>query len=195
MAATHSTRLEPESRRLLLQTASAAIEAGPGQSGMTAPVLAGLPADLLRERASFVTLTVGLELRGCCGTLEARRPLAVDVWRNARSSAFDDPRFPPLERQEWAGVAIEVSVLSPLERITAGSEAALVRQLVAGEDGLLLVWRGTRATFLPKVWLQIDAPRDFVLRLKRKAGWPDRFWATDLEAWRYRAEQMSAGLP
>lgn len=178
-----------------MRTASTAIEAGLAQSGTTAPVLAGLPAELLRERASFVTLTVGPELRGCCGTIEACRPLAADVWRNARASAFDDPRFPPLARREWAGVAVEVSVLSPLERITAGSEAALVRQLIPGEDGLLMAWRGTRATFLPKVWLQIDDPREFVLRLKRKAGWPDRFWATDLETWRYRAEQVSAELP
>ncbi len=178
-----------------MRTASTAIEAGLAQSGTTAPVLAGLPAELLRERASFVTLTVGPELRGCCGTIEACRPLAVDAWRNARASAFDDPRFPPLARREWAGVAVEVSVLSPLERITAGSEAALVRQLIPGEDGLLMAWRGTRVTFLPKVWLQIDDPREFVLRLKRKAGWPDRFWATDLETWRYRAEQVSAELP
>lgn len=195
MEATPSTRLEPESRRLLLRTASAAIEAGLAQSGTTAPVLEGLPAELLRERASFVTLTAGLELRGCCGTLEARRPLAVDVWHNARASAFGDPRFPPLERREWARVDIEVSVLSPLERIEAESEIALVRQLVPGEDGLVMAWRGTRATFLPKVWQQVDDPRDFVLRLKRKAGWSDRFWAADLEAWRYHTELVVADVP
>ena len=178
-----------------MRTASTAIEAGLAQSGTTAPVLAGLPAELLRERASFVTLTVGPELRGCCGTIEACRPLAVDAWRNARASAFDDPRFPPLARREWAGVAVEVSVLSPLERITAGSEAALVRQLIPGEDGLLMAWRGTRVTFLPKVWLQIDDPREIVLRLKRKAGWLNDTGATEIYTLPLRDARFIAELP
>jgi AmmeMemoRadiSam system protein A len=195
MAATPSTRLEPESRQRLLQTASAAIEAALARAGATEPSLEGLPADLLVQRASFVTLTAGPELRGCCGTLEARRPLAADVWRNAQASAFEDPRFPPLTRQEWTCVSVEVSVLSPLERIEAPSEDALVRHLVPGYDGLVIAWRGTRATFLPKVWQQIDDPREFVLRLKRKAGWSDHFWAADLEAWRYHTEQVSAEAP
>jgi AMMECR1 domain-containing protein len=65
-------------------------------------------------------------------------------------------------------------------------EAELLRQVVPGEDGLVIAWRGSRATFLPKVWNQIDDPRDFLRRLKLKAGWTAGFWDPDVEVWRYR---------
>lgn len=195
MEATPSTSLGPEARGLLLRTASAAIEAALTHAAAVEPALEGMPHELTLERATFVTLTVGPVLRGCCGTLEARRPLARDVWHNARASAFQDPRFPPLTQREWAGVDIEISVLSALTPVEATSEAALVRQLVPGEDGLVIAWRGRRATFLPKVWRQIEDPEEFVASLKRKAGCPERFWATDVGAWRYRTEQVTFVAP
>jgi AmmeMemoRadiSam system protein A len=150
-----------------------------------------LPEELLAERATFVTLSIEEELRGCCGTLEPRRALALDVWRNAQVSAFSDPRFPPLEFQEWARVDLEISVLSPLERMEVHSEVELLRQVAPGEDGLVIAWRGTRATFLPKVWDQLADPGDFLRRLKLKAGWAAGFWAPDVEVWRYRTDTMS----
>ena len=192
MRATPSTRLEHRSRAILLRTAADAIGARLARTIDEPPTLEGLPAELLAERASFVTLTIGGELRGCCGTIEPRRALAHDVWHNARVSAFDDPRFPPLEAREWAQVDLEISVLSPLERIEVPGEAQLLRELVPGEDGLLIAWRGRRATFLPKVWEQLHEPREFLQRLKGKAGWPAGFWASDVEVWRYRTETFSA---
>jgi uncharacterized protein len=192
MAATRSSRLEPRSRALLLQTAADAIE-----SQLECRTAAGLgevalPIELRELRASFVTLTLGGELRGCCGTLEALRPLATDVWHNARASAFGDPRFPPLEAWEWRGVDLEVSVLSPLERVTVRSEAELLAGLVPGEDGLVVAWHGSRATFLPKVWEQLRNPVDFLRHLKHKAGWSADFWAEDVEVWRYVTESVAA---
>lgn len=147
-----------------------------------------MPAPLGEARATFVTLTVDHALRGCCGTLEPRRPLLLDVWQNAQASAFHDPRFAPLTAAEWLATEIEVSVLGPRERIVATDEQALLDALVPGQDGLVLAWRGTRATFLPKVWEQVRDPRDFLCRLKQKAGWTDDFWAPDIEAWRYQTE-------
>jgi AmmeMemoRadiSam system protein A len=191
MAATRSSRLEPGSQALLLQTAAEAIESQlEGRRG-AGPAEAALPTDLRELRASFVTLTIGGELRGCCGTLEARRPLATDVWHNARASAFGDPRFPPLEAWEWSRVDLELSVLSPLERLPVRSEAELLAQLVPGEDGLVVAWRGSRATFLPKVWEQLQDPVEFLRHLKRKAGWSAEFWAEDVEVWRYFTEVLS----
>jgi len=52
----------------------------------------------------------------------------------------------------------------------------------------VLAWQGMRATFLPKVWEQVDSPQEFLRRLKRKAGWSDDFWAVDIEVWRYETE-------
>ena len=191
MAATRSTRLEPGSRSLLLETAAAAIESQLERRVAAGPDEAALPAELRERRASFVTLTVGGELRGCCGTLEARRALATDVWHNARASAFRDPRFQPLEAREWRRVDLEVSVLSPLERVVVQSEAELLEMLVPGEDGLVIAWRGSRATFLPKVWEQLQDPAEFLGHLKRKAGWAPEFWAEDVEVWRYFTEVIA----
>lgn len=192
MAATRSTRLEPRSRALLLQTAADAIESQLERRPASGPDDVALPAELLERRASFVTLTVEGELRGCCGTLEARRPLATDVWHNARASAFGDPRFPSLEAWEWVRVDLEVSVLSPLERVAVRSETELLAGLAPGEDGLVIAWRGSRATFLPKVWEQLREPVDFLRHLKHKAGWSPDFWAEDVEVWRYATESVAA---
>jgi len=192
MEATRSTRLEPRSRALLLRTAADAIESQLERRAAAGPAEAGLPAELRELRASFVTLTLGGELRGCCGTLEARRALATDVWHNARASAFGDPRFRPLEAWEWGRVDLEVSVLSPLERVAVRSEAELLAELQPGEDGLVIAWRGSRATFLPKVWEQLRDPLEFLGHLKRKAGWAPDFWAEDVEVWRYFTESVAA---
>ena len=192
MEATPSTSLEARSRAILLRTAAAAIDARIAGVTLEEPPITGLPAELQVERASFVTLTISGELRGCCGTIEPRRALALDVWRNAQVSAFDDPRFPPLAVREWTQVDLEIAVLSPLERVEAPGEKQLLRTLEPRQDGLVIAWRGRRATFLPKVWEHLPQPRDFLDRLKAKAGWPADFWAADVEVWRYRTESFTA---
>jgi AmmeMemoRadiSam system protein A len=176
-----------------VRTAAAAIGARLAGATPVAPALPGLPTELQARRASFVTLTIDGELRGCCGTVEPCRALALDVWRNAQASAFDDPRFPALVASDWIRVDLEISVLSPLERVEATSDDRLLRSLAPGRDGLVIAWRGRRATFLPQVWEHLPQPRDFLDRLKAKAGWPADFWATDVEAWRYRTESFTAG--
>jgi AMMECR1 domain-containing protein len=87
-------------------------------------------------------------------------------------------------------VELEVSVLAPCERVVVSSERELVAGLVPGRDGLVIAWRGTRATFLPKVWEQVGSAAEFLRRLKQKAGWADDFWAADVEVWRYETESV-----
>ena len=195
MEATRSTRLELASRELLLYLAAAAIESGLGSSGNVPPDARELPSDLRREKASFVTLTIAGRLRGCCGALEPHQLLATDVWHNAQSSAFRDPRFDPLQLEEWCHADLEIAVLSPLERVPSQSEPALLRELRPGVDGVVIAWHGRRATFLPKVWQTIPDPREFLLHLKSKAGWRDDFWAPDVEAWRYETDTMAMRRP
>jgi len=195
MAATPSTRLDPAARLELLRTAASAIECGLGQVKVAPPDPAALAESLRRVRASFVTLTIEGDLRGCCGTLDPARPLALDVWRNAQATAFRDPRFAPLTRMEWLRVDLEISVLSPREPMAVRSEAELLSRLVPGRDGLVLCWRGASATFLPKVWDQLGEPREFVRHLKLKAGWSADFWSEEIEAWRYDAELISQSRP
>ena len=190
-----STKLEPGARQTVLRTAAASIEARLGLIEAAPPEAHELRGELGEPRASFVTLTIDGELRGCCGTLEPMRPLLLDVWSNAHASAFRDSRFPPLTAREWRWSSLEVSLLTPCERMAVSTEQQLLLELVPGRDGLVLAWRGMRATFLPKVWEHVAGPRDFLRRLKEKAGLAADFWAPDVEVWRYETELMSVERP
>ncbi len=179
----------------LIELAALSIRAGLDAPGPGRPDLAGCPAPLLELRACFVTLSSPREgLRGCRGMLAPSRPLAEDVWHNAWASAFDDPRFPAVTRAELDELEIEVAVLGPLAPVAAGSEEELRRLLVPGVDGLVLSWRGRRATFLPKVWEMLPDPGEFLRRLKLKAGLPARFWAPDIEIQRYSTTSVCGRL-
>jgi len=192
-----SSRLDAAARNALLQTAVHSIAGRLAASGPApAPDLSTLPTHLALAGASFVSLHTRVGLRGCCGTLDPACALALDVWRNAQASAFADPRFEPLTADEWPDVTeLEISVLSAYEPIDARSESVLLSRLEPGVDGLVLAWHGRRATFLPKVWEQLGDARDFVARLKEKAGWQADFWADDMVAMRYRTECMSLARP
>jgi AmmeMemoRadiSam system protein A len=145
-----------------------------------------LPRALADMAATFTTLRYGGNLRGCCGTLEAVRPLAVDVAHSAFRAAFRDVRFEPVGKHELEAVRLEVSVLSSLEPVPFSSEADLLRRLTPGVDGLVIIAEGRRATFLPKVWEMLPDPRQFLVALKAKCGLPEKYWSERLEFQRYR---------
>lgn len=127
---------------------------------------------LLQHAATFVTITQDGALRGCIGSLSATRPVGDDVAANARAAAFQDPRFPKLEREEWPRCRVEVSLLSAPKPIAFGDEAELLSQIRAGEDGLILECDGKRATYLPQVWEMLPDRRQFLEELIKKAGLP-----------------------
>jgi AmmeMemoRadiSam system protein B/AmmeMemoRadiSam system protein A len=146
------------------------------------------PADagwLKMPGASFVTLTRQGELRGCIGTLEAHRPLGIDVRENAVAAAFRDPRFMPLTRGEFDDIRVEVSLLSPTVPIQAADEAAALAALRPHVDGIVFEYGHYRSTFLPQVWEQLPEPVEFLAHLKRKAGLPVDFWAQQVRLSRY----------
>lgn len=151
--------------------------------------VAGRPAEhapeLAEPGATFVTLTQDGHLRGCIGSLEARRPLGGDVAENAVAAAFRDPRFPPLSAGEFPRTRVEVSLLTAAEDFPVADEADALARLRPGVDGVILRCGNCRATFLPQVWEQIPAPRQFLAQLKRKAGLPAGFWSEDVRLARY----------
>ena len=185
--------LAPGERDLLLSLARQSIERGLGLSRPAdAPAVHGLPEPLRATGASFVTLLGAQGLRGCRGALEPLRPVAHDVWFNAWSSAFDDPRFPPLEAAELATLDIEVSLLSALEPLVVASEAELLAALEPRRHGAVIALGPHRATFLPQVWESLPEPSRFLGELKAKAGLPRGFWSSELRAWRYTVEKLRA---
>ncbi|MCW5664998.1 MAG: AmmeMemoRadiSam system protein B [Piscinibacter sp.] len=145
---------------------------------------------LARPGATFVTLHVHGELRGCIGTLEACRALEADVRRHARAAAFEDTRFESIRAHELEALQVEVSLLGASEPLPVAGEHEAHARLRPGVDGVTLRWRGRSATFLPQVWEQLPAPRDFLAALKRKAGLPADFWAEDVLLERYAVRKF-----
>jgi len=183
---------EESHAEVLLAVARASIRSGIERGHPMRPDPLTYAARLREPCASFVTLHLGGELRGCVGALEPVRPLVSDVAGNAFAAAFRDSRFPPLTAAELAPLDVRISVLSPLEPLSFISEADLLRQLRPRVDGLLLELRGRRATFLPEVWRQLPEPREFLQQLKRKAGLPPDFWSDEITFLRYTAESLAS---
>jgi hypothetical protein len=143
--------------------------------------------------ATFVTLTKDGQLRGCIGSLEAARPLAMDVAENARGAAFRDPRFPRLAADEWPRCRVEVSLLSAPKRIEFADDADLLAQLEPGVDGVILECDGKRSTFLPQVWEGLPDKRAFLAELVKKAGLPVDTRLARCRISRYRVAKFHEG--
>lgn len=189
MALTCSTEatgaLDAGERLALLRIARAAI--GDGLRGPR-PCALDLErhAPVLRAPgATFVTLELHGELRGCIGTLEAFQPLALDTAENAYAAAYRDPRFPALTAPELARLDIHISILSAPEPLAFTSEQELIGQLRPGIDGLILSERGLGGTFLPAVWESVADPHEFLRHLKLKAGLPISYWSDTIKVSRY----------
>jgi AmmeMemoRadiSam system protein A len=144
---------------------------------------------LAEPGATFVTLTQNGALRGCIGSLEARRVLDHDVRENARAAAFRDPRFPPLCSDELQRTRIEVSLLTAAEPLQFLDENDALRQLRPGVDGIIFEAGQRRSTFLPQVWESLPEPQQFLAQLKRKAGLPADFWDDNIRLSRYRVDK------
>ncbi len=140
---------------------------------------------LQRNGACFVTLRCDGDLRGCIGSVRPYRPLVDDVASNTRSAALRDPRFSPVKAEELDDIEIEVSLMSPMERLVVESESALLDALRPGVDGLVMEYGGSRGTFLPAVWRELVDPGQFISKLKLKAGLAVDFWSVDITLWRY----------
>jgi uncharacterized protein len=155
-------KLTPEEQQTLLRMAREAMEHA--VKGEKLPLLdrSALTPSLLEPGASFVTLTVHGQLRGCIGALEAHQPLVDDVREHAVAAALEDPRFPPVREDELSRIQVEVSRLTrplPLEYRDADD---LLSKLKPHVDGVILRDGLRRATFLPQVWEKIPDPSDFL---------------------------------
>jgi hypothetical protein len=172
---------DPDLGRALLTIARSAIGAELGLRS----IANASHAALAQPAATFVTLKLADELRGCIGSLKPMRPLGVDVRANAIAAAFRDPRFPPLAVVEYEAVSVEVSLLSADERLDVRDEDDLLARLRPDIDGLVIEYGPHRATFLPQVWESLPEPRGFLAALKRKAGLPGDFWSPHMNVARY----------
>ncbi|HET9989940.1 MAG TPA: AmmeMemoRadiSam system protein A [Kofleriaceae bacterium] len=136
----------------------------------------------VEKHATFVTLRWrDGDLQGCIGTLEADRPIVADVAGNAVAAATRDPRGEHLVLSAIKDLCVELSILSPLERV------ASFDHIRHGIDGVVLIYRGRRGTFLPVMWETFRDKAVFFAQLERKAGLPPNYDPQHLEVWRYTA--------
>lgn len=133
------------------------------------------PSETLdREYGAFVTLTEGGALRGCIGYTAPMKPLYVTVRDTAALAAVRDPRFPPVTASELPKLAYEISVLSPLRRVTD------IEQIKVGRDGLLMKNGDSEGLLLPQVPVEQKWDRQtFLEQTCVKAGMDRSCWKNE----------------
>jgi hypothetical protein len=151
-----------------------------------------IPDRLKEKGASFVTLTIEGDLRGCIGTLEAFQPLYRDVQDHAVQAALEDYRFPPVTEVELPLISIEISHLTAPVPLPYNIPADLPKLLKPNLDGVILKDGFRRATFLPQVWDQLPEAGMFLSHLCQKMGSAPDLWRRKvLEVSIYHVEEFS----
>jgi len=163
--------LSPEAGQALVQSARATLERSLAHKDVPPVDLSRFP-ELYRAQGVFVTLRRHGDLRGCIGRIETDEPLAATVPLVAMEAALHDPRFAPVGAEELDDIHVEVSVLTPPVKV------AHAREIVAGQDGVVLDYQGHRGVFLPQVWEETGWTRvEFLRQLaSQKAGLPPEAW-------------------
>jgi len=130
------------------------------------------------KKGVFVTITdLNGNLRGCIGYPYPTLPLGEAVQRAAVSAAFEDPRFPPISKDELKRIAFEVSVLTEPELIEVEKPEDYLKRIKLGKDGLI-VERGFRSgLLLPQVATEHKmSEKNFLSHTCLKAGLPPNCW-------------------
>ncbi len=142
-----------------------------------------------RKQCCFVTLTKNGKLRGCIGSLEAKRELWRDIIENSINTAFKDPRFLPLTKEEFNEVNIEISILSAPYKLEFNGWEELLKKLTRNE-GVILKKGFYEATYLPQVWDIMPSKEEFMESLCLKAGLDGDEWKRDIEVFVYGVEKV-----
>lgn len=179
--------LDPHLRQQLLTIA---------RESITAKVHAGSPPALadappVASPGAFVTLRLDGALRGCIGHLEPTGSLGQTIQRIAMAAATEDPRFPPLSRDELASVVIEISVLGALEPCREPAELEVGRHGVLVDDG------ARRGLLLPQVAVEWGWDNQTLLaQACLKAGLDPTAWQQgDAQIFRFEAEVFEEQRP
>jgi len=181
--------LSGEAQRVLLSLARKALEMGAREYPKRGAVFGGgsdfvsrivgevtnmvqPTPELRQERGVFVTLRLSGALRGCIGTFTPPGPLYRSVPEYTLQSGFFDPRFPPVTTQEMPQIKIEISVLSPLQKVDSPED------VVVGKHGIYVRRGGRAGCYLPEVATDYGMSREEFLSscCAQKAGLPPDAW-------------------
>jgi uncharacterized protein (TIGR00296 family) len=149
----------------------------------------------------FVTLNklegTGHRLRGCIGYPYPMKDLLTAMRESALNAAFDDPRFPPVSKNEMDSILVEVSVLTPPETIRVKHPKDIPGETVVGRDGLIISRGYNRGLLLPQVAVEWGwDSEEFLAQCCYKAGLPPDSWLLDgTEVQRFQAIIYSEDSP
>jgi len=146
---------------------------------------------LKEKRGTFVSLHKKGDLRGCIGNIDPTKTILQGVMDNAKQAAFNDSRFSPLSYEELKDTHIEISILTPPEKLDYTDAKDLVAKLRPDIDGVMIKKQYKSATFLPQVWEQLKDPEIFLTHLCSKAGLPRDEWKScDLNVLVYQVQSF-----
>jgi AmmeMemoRadiSam system protein A len=184
-------RLTDEEKKTLLRLARNSLELGVRGQQLPPTPASDLSPCLKEPGASFATLTIDGQLRGCIGALEPYQSLASDVQEHALAAALEDPRFPPVRPEELDQIQVEISRLTLPEPMEYTDANDLLSRLRPNIDGVILHDGIRRATFLPQVWEKIPDKERFLDNLCMKMGAaPDAWRKKHLEVLTYQVEEF-----
>jgi len=158
-------------------------------------------SELSIRRGVFVTLfdqLMSRGLRGCIGNPFPKTSLLNETVRCAVEAATMDPRFAPLQQDEFLrSIAVEVTVLSPLEHIMVKSPLDLPLNIKVGRDGLFVDGVGTRGLLLPQVAVDEGFDEEeFLNECCLKAGLMPDAWVTgSVKVARFQGQIFSEEAP
>jgi AmmeMemoRadiSam system protein B/AmmeMemoRadiSam system protein A len=140
-------------------------------SGKEVPEFQVTSEKLKEPRGAFVTINKKGSLRGCIGHIKGVKPLYKSVEEMAEAAAFQDPRFPPVTKNELKDLEIEISALTPFRQITDTSE------IEVGKHGIYIERGFYSGLLLPQVATEYGWDREtFLEHTCRKAGLPIDAW-------------------
>ncbi|GFO53657.1 AmmeMemoRadiSam system protein A [Geomonas sp. Red276] len=173
--------LNPEERKFLLEMAREAITVAV-RNGKAVTKEVTTPS-LLEQKGCFVTIKTRGALRGCIGNLTSDKPLYQLVQQMAVSAAIRDPRFYPMKEEDLADFQLEISVLSPMTKVSSPEE------IEVGVHGLYLEKNFARGVLLPQVPVEQGWNREtFLNQTALKAGLKRDDWQEGADLYVFTAE-------
>lgn len=174
--------ISQENKKLLLNIARRTIESHVKEKKV--PAFSTSNPELIEKSGAFVSLHKGHDLRGCIGVFTSEKPLYETVVDMAVSASSCDPRFYPVTEDELLDISIEISVLTPMKRITDVSE------IEVGRHGIYIIKGRNRGVLLPQVATEYNWDREtFLDHTCLKAGLAQNSWKNkDTEIYTFEAE-------
>jgi len=171
-----------EEKTKLREIAKKTIEAS--VKGEKLPEFKNISERLKMPFGIFVTINKHGNLRGCIGHIIGDQPLYLSCQQMARAAALEDPRFRPVTKSELPELEIEISVLTPLERVED------FKGIVIGRDGLMIRKGYSSGLLLPQVAAEYGwTIEEFLQETCHKAGLPsDAYKSKDAEIYKFSAE-------